>query len=231
MKSAKPIFLYLTLPLTLLCTLVFLLRNKDVSPIFPEIFTGLLILIVLLLTIYFIVKNNNLKSKKEVEDFYIFLKQSLFPKTFGISNTENSQSLSDPTNALELMAINMREIKEYYILSKNMARSSFRLSVSMCLLGFILIASSIATVFITNAGLGSVLVPAIGGAIVEVVAGTSLFVYKQSLDQLNKYYEALHENERFLSLVNITDKISPDKKDDIYMEIIRSQLTQPKTKL
>jgi len=231
MKSAKPIFLYFTLPLTLLCTLVFLLRNKDVSPIFPEIFTGLLILIVLLLTIYFIVKNNNLKSKKEVEDFYIFLKQSLFPKTFGISNTENSQSLSDPTNALELMAINMREIKEYYILSKNMARSSFRLSVSMCLLGFILIASSIATVFITNAGLGSVLVPAIGGAIVEVVAGTSLFVYKQSLDQLNKYYEALHENERFLSLVNITDKISPDKKDDIYMEIIRSQLTQPKTKL
>jgi len=127
---------------------------------------------------------------------------------------------------LELMSINMKEIKEYYVLSKNMAKSSFRLSVSMCLLGFTLIADSIVSVFFLDISLGSAMVPAIGGAIVEVVAGTSLLVYRQSLDQLNKYYEALHENERFLSVVNIADKITPDKKDDIYMEIIRSQLKQ-----
>lgn len=104
---------------------------------------------------------------------------------------------------------NSKEVEEFY--------TSLRQS---------LIASSIVSVFALNTGLGSALIPAIGGAIVEVVAGTSLFVYRQSLDQLNKYYEALHENERFLSVVNITDKISPEKKDEVYMEIIRSQLTR-----
>jgi hypothetical protein len=147
---------------------------------------------------------------------------------FQNSDSKNSD-FQETTDILELMSINMKEIKEYYVLSKNMAKSSFRLSVSMCLLGFTLISSSIISIYILDISLGSAVVPAVGGAIVEVVAGTTLIVYKQSLDQLNKYYEALHDNERFLSVLNITDKISPDKKDDVYMEIIRSQLNQKDT--
>lgn len=143
-----------------------------------------------------------------------------------INPVSQNSDTTETTDILELMSINMKEIKEYYVLSKNMAKSSFRLSVSMCLLGFTLIASSIISIYILDINLGSAVVPAVGGAIVEVIAGTTLIVYKQSLDQLNKYYEALHDNERFLSVVNITDKVSPDKKDDVYLEIIRSQLNQ-----
>lgn len=68
------------------------------------------------------------------------------------------------------------------------------------------------------------LIPVIGGTVVEVIAGTSLIVYKKSLEQLNQYYESLHNNERYLSLVNLVDKLSDDRKDETYISIINSQL-------
>lgn len=163
----------------------------------------------------------------EINEYYSVLRQSVTLKKLNSSEGENGESHTlEAADVLELMFINMKEIKEYYVLSKNMAKNSFRLSVSMCILGFTLITSSIVSIFILDVSLGSAVIPAVGGTIEELIAGTFLLVYRQSLDQLNKYYEALHENERFLSVVNIADKITPDKKDDIYMEIIRSQLKQ-----
>lgn len=58
----------------------------------------------------------------------------------------------------------------------------------------------------------------------EVIAGTSLIVYKKSLEQLNHYYNSLHNNERFLSIVNMVSKVSQEKQDDMYFEIVRSQI-------
>ena len=227
MKFGKTALIFIGLFFLVLC--IFLLFIwKNFSGVSIAVLMGLLIYGILLLAVFLFINTNTANSEREVGEFYKTLHQSLLTKNYSISGNEREESEA-AADVLELMAINMKEIKEYYVLSKNMARSSFRLSVSMCLLGFTLIASSIISVFILDSGLGSALVPAIGGAIVEVVAGTTLIVYKQSLDQLNKYYEALHENERFLSVVNITDKISLEKKDDVYMEIIRSQLGQKDT--
>lgn len=125
---------------------------------------------------------------------------------------------------MELMLLNMKEIKEYYVLSKTMAKRSFFLAVIMCILGFIIISASIIAIFIIDISFVQSMIPIIGGSIVEIIAGTSLVVYKKSLEQLNQYYESLHNNERFLSLVNLVDKISDNKKDKTYINIINSQL-------
>ncbi|QHQ63542.1 hypothetical protein Ana3638_24455 [Anaerocolumna sedimenticola] len=192
----------------------------------PLLIMAGIFLYILILSILFLFINTDYKtSSNEVSDYYAALRQSLIINNYQLTKSESKESGTQAaTDILELMSINMAEIKEYYVLSKNMAKSSFKLSVSMCLLGFTLITSSIIFIFAMDITIGSAIIPAIGGVIVEVVAGTSLFVYRQSLEQLNKYYEALHENERFLSVVNITDKISPEKKDDVYQEIIKSQL-------
>lgn len=212
MKFGKSAILYIGLFLITLCIFLLLIW-KNFSEVSITVFIGLLLYVLLLLGLFLVIDTNTANSDREVGEFYSALRQSLLTKSYNFaSNESNTSETEETTDVLELMSINMKEIKEYYVLSKNMAKSSFRLSVSMCLLGFTLIASSIISVFILDAGLGSALIPSIGGAIVEVVAGTSLLVYKQALDQLNKYYEALHENERFLSVVNITDKISPEKK-------------------
>lgn len=71
-------------------------------------------------------------------------------------------------------------------------KNAFFLAVVMCITGFILMGISISAAFFNTDNLISTIVPAIGAAIVEVIAGTSLIVYKKSLEQLNHYYNSLH---------------------------------------
>lgn len=131
----------------------------------------------------------------------------------------------DNDDILGLMALNLRELKEFYTLTKKQAIRSFSLSVGMCILGFLLImfATIIAVLWKENQ---IAIVTGIGGAIVEVIAGTALFVYKKSLEQLNFYYLSLHDNERFMSLINISSKTN--KKDELYSEIVISELSRLK---
>ena len=128
------------------------------------------------------------------------------------------------TDILELMLENMKEIRDYYVISKVQSKKAFSLAVSMCILGFLLMITSIVLSAIFKLSLLITLIPAIGGAIAEVIAGTSLIIYKTSLEQLNNYYESLHNNERFLSLVNLVSKISENKQDEIYANIINIEL-------
>lgn len=187
-------------------------------------FPGFLILFI------FTIKEKYFLTSKEVDEYYEIAKKAILNSTDILKkknetksdlNNENNKSATD---IIELMLLNMKEIKEYYILSKTMAKSSFLLAVIMCILGFIIISASIIAMFVIDISFTQSIIPIIGGAIVEVIAGTSLVVYKKSLEQLNQYYDSLHNNERFLSLVNIVDKLSDDKKDETYINIINNQL-------
>ena len=62
------------------------------------------------------------------------------------------------------------------------------------------------------------------GSISELISGTVFWVHNKSALQLNHYYDALHENEKFLSAVNIADKLSPEKKEEVLIEIIHKQI-------
>lgn len=64
----------------------------------------------------------------------------------------------------------------------------------------------------------------ISGSISELISGTVFWVHNKSALQLNHYYDALHENEKFLSAVNTADKLSDEKREEILMEIIYKQI-------
>lgn len=185
------------------------------------ILTGTLLIIFFFLSYLNTRKNEN---EKEIEDYYQNIR-SFIINTNKSNDDENSLSnKNESSDVLELMSLHMKEIKDYYVLSKSMAKDSFYLSVVMCILGFGIISASIIAIFLVNISFIQTLIPVIGGAIVEVIAGTSLNVYKKSLEQLNQYYESLHNNERYLSLVSLVDRLGEEKKDEAYMNIINSQL-------
>ena len=126
-------------------------------------------------------------------------------------------------DVLKLMADNMSEIRGYFSLSKKHAGYSFALALCSCVFGMILLAFAV----IIMLSLGKVepaIVAAVGGAIAELFAATALVVHNRSLSQLNHYYRSLHNNERFLSVVNLVSKLPKSKRDDVYMEIIRAEL-------
>lgn len=183
----------------------------------------------LTLVVVFIEKTD--KTKNEVNEYYDTVKNAIIkPERVHVKtkDTIDKDKLNAASNisddVMELMLLNMKEIKEYYVLSKVMAKRSFTLSVVMCILGFIIISASIVAIFIIDISFAQSLAPIIGGVVVEAIAGTSLVVYKKSLEQLNQYYESLHSNERFLSLVNLVDKLSNKKRDKTYINIINHQL-------
>lgn len=191
----------------------------------------LLLIIFSLVVIYFynISSNSIEKDTKEIEDYYEKIRKYLLGDDIIDTNKEKKDIKNENDNnitsdILELMSLNMKEIKEYYILSKTMAKRSFNLSIVMCILGFIVIASSIFGIFLIKVSFIEALIPVIGGTIVEVIATTTFVVYKKSLEQLNQYFKTLHNNERFLSVVSLVDKMSANKKDDVYINIINSQL-------
>lgn len=176
---------------------------------------------VLFFALYLIARK--IENEKEVEDYYQNIRSHVIKNIESNSSTQkqNNEEFSD---VLELMAIHLKEIKDYYVLSKSMAKDSFYLAVAMCICGLGIIGASIVAMFLVDISFMEALIPVIGGSVVEVIAGTSLNVYKKSLEQLNQYYESLHSNERYLSLVNLVDRLSEGKKDEVYTNIVNSQL-------
>lgn len=137
---------------------------------------------------------------------------------------EHCEKSSQTKDILELMLSNMKDLREFYEISRRQAKNAFFLSVIMCIIGALLLLISITALLFLRKYTETLTIGALGGTIVEVIAGTSLFVYKKSLNQFNHYYRSLHENERFLSILNLTTKLSKEKQDDIYIKIIESQL-------
>ena len=226
-KERNRLFSAITLCFIMMLVSIMLVYSLFLSPYSSakEFFVLLMSLMLTLIAFLMTSTIQREKANNEVNQYSEKLRRTvLTPRSMPISDQSHSGDAkeAEENDALKLMLVNMEEIKAYYTLSKAQAKDSFRLSVWMCILGFILLVAAVVLPFFTSGKYEVSIITAIGGAIVEIIAGTSLFVYKNSLTQLNHYYESLHDNERFLSTVNLVSKLSPEKQDDMYIEIIRS---------
>lgn len=162
--------------------------------------------------------NNNSNSEKSNNTTYQSEENSYkeeLKSTLGIyTSKENSDIIG-------LMADNLNEIRQFYKLTKEQAVNAYKLAKNSSVAGIFLIVIAILVAIIFDNNQIAVATTA-GGIIVEVLAGTSLFVYQKTLKQLNYYYSSLHNNERFLSLINIVGKTNI--KDELYYKIVESEL-------
>ena len=167
----------------------------------------------------------------ELESYSRRLKQAIVPEELKeeIKQEERKVFVKEEKkkeiDALGRMMINLEDIKEFYTWSQKQAKASFILAVAMCISGFILMIVAIMLPVVFRLSFQMSIIPAIGGVITELIAGTALVVYRNSLSQLNHYHKALHEDERFLSSVNLLGKFSTvEAQDDMLREIIRSEI-------
>lgn len=136
---------------------------------------------------------------------------------------EVSTAMSDEKDIIALMLKNNDEIAEYFKISKGQAKSSYWFSIIACIIGIAMIGLSIYG-FLTMKDIQFTIIGIVGGAITELIAGTVLVIHNKSALQLNYYYDALHENEKILSAINLADKLPEDQRIQMYIEIIRSQI-------
>lgn len=123
---------------------------------------------------------------------------------------------------LAQMLDNNDEIKDYFKISKNQAKISFGLSIITCIAGVIMLAIAFYWAIIVKK-YEMAIFGIVSGAIGEVISGTVLWVHNKSALQLNHYYDALHQNEKFLSAINMADRLSAARREEMYIEIIRKQ--------
>ena len=119
------------------------------------------------------------------------------------------------------MLSNTRELRHFYLISRKQARGSFALAIVMCIIGALILLLSIAALLFLENYRETLTIGAIGGVLTEFVAATALFIYRKTLDQFNHYYRSLHENERFLSILNLTARLCPSKQDEIVSSFFR----------
>lgn len=126
------------------------------------------------------------------------------------------------------LKFNWKQMKGYYDISKQQAKTSFLWAIIISFIGIVLIAFAIISPLIPVFQNQNILIPiigSIGGAVVELFAGTILVVYIKSLSQMNLYHKALSEYQRYLSCVNLVSKISTvEKQDQLYEEIIHEEI-------
>lgn len=165
-------------------------------------------------------------NEEELESYSTRLKRAITPEEL-VQEEHSELGIREKKeiDALGRMMINLEDIKEFYTWSQKQAKASFVLAVVMCILGFFLMMIAIILPVVFRLSFQLSILPAIGGVITELIAGTALVVYRNSLSQLNHYHKALHEDERFLSSVNLIGKFSSvDIRDEMLREIIRSEI-------
>lgn len=124
---------------------------------------------------------------------------------------------------IDMMTSNLNQIEDYYIISKSNAQRAFTWAVIFCISGFALFAASVFIAF-TIKLTDFAVIATIGGAASELFAATALIVHNGTQKQLNYYYEALHENEQFLSTVHLVSKLPDEEQAKAYNTIIESSL-------
>lgn len=125
-------------------------------------------------------------------------------------------------DVIELMLKNVRELREYYIISKRQATNAFSASLIVCFLGFIVYIAGI-IVFVIS-GENTLVLTTIAGTIVEVISGLFFWLYRHAIKQLNIYHQRLGSTEKYLTAIRLVDKMGQDKQDDMYKHIIECVL-------
>ena len=171
-------------------------------------------------------KRHQEANEEEIEFYSRRLKSAIiYDKGNNKDRKNNTDESKVNVDALGRMLINLEDIKEFYTWSQKQAKAAFILAVSMCIFGGALIFSAVLLPVVFKLNFDIAIIPTIGGVITELIAGTALIVYKSSLKQLNHYHKALHEDERFLSSVNLIEKFSSvEIQDEMLKEIIRSEI-------
>ncbi len=175
--------------------------------------------------VFYIITGDGSRNKKNAVDQKLYslkLKNYLAPPKSQNENLE-FENISQ-VNALKLMRLNLDNINQYYLSNQKQAKTSFCWAIAFCITGFLFMIATITLFIILKLDWIMMFISVIGGAIIEFISCTIFFIYKQTLSQLNYYHKTLHENERFLSCVNLTSIIDDQKmRDEVIKQLIATQ--------
>lgn len=137
-------------------------------------------------------------------------------KDITIENNEND-------NVLELMLKNVRELREYYVISKQQARKSFSAALFICFFGIFIYVLGIISFMVFDKDISVISI--IGGTVVEVIAGLFFWLYREATKQLSIYHQRLGSTEKYLTVIQIIKEMPEEKRVDAFRSLAMAILT------
>ena len=122
----------------------------------------------------------------------------------------------------------MSELREYYIINKRQANRVFDATIAACFMGGIIFIIGSIAAFLGGKEIS--FYTTISGCVVEIISGLFFWLYKRTIDQLNLYHERLGSTEKYLTAVQLVEKMSEQEKDRTYRYIIETMLIDNSTK-
>lgn len=143
---------------------------------------------------------------------YLIDKKNLHSEDAEVKEAIKSIQIEVPKsdNVLKLMLNNVKELREYYIISKQQARKSFSAALFSCFIGSIIYILGICTTIFLSKDVSTISV--IGGTVVEVIAGLFFWLYKEAVRQLDIYHQRLGATERYLIAYQMICEVPDDRK-------------------
>lgn len=160
----------------------------------------------------------------------IMAKQSVDKADAKIESSQVEKAIKDITiennendNVLELMLKNVKELREYYVISKQQARKSFSAALFICFFGIFIYVLGIISVMIFDKNISVISI--IGGTVVEVIAGLFFWLYREATKQLSIYHQRLGSTEKYLTVIQIIRELPEDKRIEAFQNLTMAILT------
>jgi transcriptional regulator with XRE-family HTH domain len=131
---------------------------------------------------------------------------------------------ADPRNIQEVAASQLAIINSYYLNGLEQSQQSFRWSLIWGGIGLGFLITAVGVLLFrqpTEIAYAS----GIGGAILDLLAGTYLFLYKHASDQLASFRLALDNTQRLLLANSMCEGLEKDAKQQARMDLIRIMVT------
>ena len=64
----------------------------------------------------------------------------------------------------------------------------------------------------------------ISGTVAEVITGLSFWVYSKCTKQMNEYYKRLNTTEKYLTSIQLADKMNSPDKEEMYKWLIQNAM-------
>jgi transcriptional regulator with XRE-family HTH domain len=137
-----------------------------------------------------------------------------------IQNTVDQVAEANPKNIQEVAASQLAIINSYYLNGLEQSQQSFRWSLIWGGIGLVFFVIAV-IVLLFRQPAEVAYVSGIGGAIVEVFAGTYLYLYKHASDQLGRFRFALDNTQRILLANSMCESLEKAEMQSMRAELIR----------
>jgi hypothetical protein len=122
------------------------------------------------------------------------------------------------------LELNLNQLREYYVINKSQARSSFRMGVASVLLGLSAILVGVGLVYAGGGGkthIGVAVVTAVAGLLAQFIGASCFYLFNKAQEQSIHYYDRLTELQGTLLAVQLAGSITKtDLADATRQEIV-----------